>query len=137
MDEGLELLTEGQCRDLLCTEQIGRVGISVGALPAIFPVNYCVVGGDIFFRTAEGTKLRTALEGGVVGFEVDHVDSVKRDGWSVLVVGIAREVGKDAIPPLSEVELALWAGSGRTHLVQIHPELISGRRIVPDQPSML
>ena len=130
IDDGLELLTEGQCRELIGAEQLGRVGVSVGALPAIFPVNYCMVDGDIFFRTGEGTKLRRAVEGGVIGFEVDHVDPDTRDGWSVLVVGMARLVADAELVELGEIDVEPWAGPGRTHVVRVHPELISGRRIV-------
>jgi nitroimidazol reductase NimA-like FMN-containing flavoprotein (pyridoxamine 5'-phosphate oxidase superfamily) len=137
VDEGLELLTEDQCRELLATEVVGRIGVSVGALPAIFPVNYGMVGDDIVFRTGEGTKLRRAVEGGVVGFEVDHVDTAARAGWSVLVVGLARRVSADEEGAIGELDLSPWAGPGRTNLVRIHPELISGRRIVKKGPSAL
>ena len=39
VDEGLELLTDDECRRLLGMGEVGRVGIPIGALPAIFPVN--------------------------------------------------------------------------------------------------
>ena len=60
--DGLEILDEHECRRLLASQCIGRVGVTIGALPAIFPVNYVTVDGDIVFRTGEGTKLRAALE---------------------------------------------------------------------------
>ena len=130
IEEGLELLTEGQCRELLRAQQLGRVGVSVGALPAIFPVNYCVLDGDIFFRAGEGTKLRRAVEDGVVGFEVDHVDADTKDGWSVLVIGMARVLSDLELDALGPIDVEPWAGPGRTRVVRIRPELISGRRIV-------
>jgi len=71
VDEGLELLTEAEARALLSSGEVGRVGITVGALPAIFPVNYRIVDGRIFFRTAPGSKMSAAAEGTVVAFEVD------------------------------------------------------------------
>ncbi len=130
VDHGLELLTERECRDLLETEQIGRIAISVGALPAIFPVNYRMVDGDIAFRTGEGMKHRAALRGSVVGFEVDRIDPVTRTGWSVMVVGLAREVEVgDTVPPQYS-GISPWAGGERTHIIRIHPEVISGRRII-------
>lgn len=128
--EGLELLTEDQCLDLMATEQLGRVGITVGALPAIFPVNYRIDGRDIFFRTGAGTKLRAAADGGVVGFEVDHVETDARAGWSVLVIGIARVVEAADESAVPAVEPSPWAGGDRSHLVHIMPEIISGRRLV-------
>ena len=89
VDEGLELLDEEQCRRLLAGETLGRVGISLGALPAIFPVNYSMVDGDVMFRTGEGLKLRAALDHTIVAFEVDRASGQSQQGWSVLVVGVA------------------------------------------------
>lgn len=131
VDHGLELLTEAECFRLLTCEQIGRVGLSVGALPVIFPVNYRLIGGDIFFRTGEGLKRRAALDGSVVGFEVDRIDADTSGGWSVLVVGVAREVGGGAETPPELDALAPWAGGDRHRVVSIHPEVVSGRRITP------
>src|SRR3974390_962585 len=74
IDNGVELLTEEECRALLFTESVGRGAVSGGALPAIFPVNYSVVDDDIVFLTGEGMKLQGALENTVVGFEVDSLD---------------------------------------------------------------
>jgi hypothetical protein len=52
VDEDLEPLTEDHARGLLATGEVGRVGITIGALPAIFPVNYWLTDGTIVFRTA-------------------------------------------------------------------------------------
>lgn len=131
LDQGLELLTERECRELLTTEQVGRVGVSVGALPAIFPVNYRMVDGDIVFRTGEGLKHRAALRGSVVGFEVDRIDAATMSGWSVLVVGVANEVDADPNGSGPYAGIRSWAGGDRRHLVRIHPEVVSGRRIPP------
>jgi len=127
-DHGLELLTEEDCRALLASGLIGRVGISVGALPAILPVNYSVVDGDILFRTGEGQKLRAALDHTIVAFEVDHADPLSHEGWSVLVVGVAEEVFD---VPGSLAGPVPWARGERDHLVRIRPEMISGRRLLP------
>jgi len=131
IDNGLELLTEEECRDLLCTGSVGRIAVSIGALPVIFPVNYTVVDDDIVFLTGEGLKLRAALENTVVGFEVDSLDPALDYGWSVLVVGVAREVPAEEQEQMGPVRVSPWAGGDRTHMVRIHPEMISGRRIVP------
>jgi nitroimidazol reductase NimA-like FMN-containing flavoprotein (pyridoxamine 5'-phosphate oxidase superfamily) len=129
-DQGLEMLEEKECLDLLAAQSIGRVAISVGALPAIFPVNYRVVGGDVMFRTGDGLKSRAALEGNVVGFEVDDFDAERLAGWSVMIVGQARVVDDEERRLLGNLGLSPWARGDRGHLVRIHPELVSGRRIV-------
>ena len=58
--EGLELMSEQECRWLLCQARVGRVAVSRGEVPAVFPVNYMVAGEEILFFTGEGTKLRAA-----------------------------------------------------------------------------
>jgi len=126
IDEGLELLDESECRRLLGTCTIGRVGVSVNSLPAIFPVTYQVVDGDILFRTGSGVKLNAARLGTVIAFEVDAFDEKTKTGWSVLAVGAAHEVDT---ADESRASLEPWAQGDRTHLVRVTPELLSGRRL--------
>jgi hypothetical protein len=130
IDDGLEVLSEQECRLLLEAETIGRVGLSVGALPAILPVNYSMADGMILFRTGMGTKLSAALSHTVVAFEVDHADPDRSEGWSVLVVGVAEPVDGPVEAPTSDGVPTSWPGWHRQHLVRIRPEVISGRRVV-------
>lgn len=74
IDNGLEILSSEECHELLRQSTVGRVAVTVAALPAIFPVNYAVLDGRIVFRTGEGTKLQAAVERAVVAFQVDHID---------------------------------------------------------------
>ena len=129
IDEGLEILDEDTCWRLLDMHVIGRVGLNVNGAPAILPVNYRVVGGNIVFATGPGLKLDAARHAQTFAFEVDDVDEKTRSGWSVLVVGTAAEL--DA--PTRQLCAAMdpWAGGDRSHLVRIEIELMSGRRTVP------
>lgn len=129
VDQGLEILTEETCLELLSREAVGRIAVSMAALPAIFPVNFGMVDGDVMFLTGDGVKANAAIAGNVVGFEVDHLDPEHRTGWSVLIVGRARLVGPEERAHLGELNLSPWAGGNKSHLVRIHPEFISGRRI--------
>jgi nitroimidazol reductase NimA-like FMN-containing flavoprotein (pyridoxamine 5'-phosphate oxidase superfamily) len=125
-DEGLELLDDAECLRLLSTVSLGRVGVTIASLPAIFPVNFALHDGDVLFRTGDGAKLRAALRGAVVVFEADHADAASRSGWSVQAVGVAEEVTEE----LGDlVSVAPWASGARHHLVRIHPEMLTGRRI--------
>jgi CBS domain-containing protein len=135
IDDSLEVLSEEECRSLLEQATVGRVGVSVEALPAILPVNYSMVDGAIIFRTGEGTKLRAALSHTIVAFEVDHTDPGREEGWDVLVVGLAEPVDAVGETPGSGVMPEPWAGGRREHLVRIRPEMISGRRVAhPARP---
>lgn len=131
VDQGLELLAEDECRLLLETQQVGRVAVSIGALPAIFPVNYRMLGGDIVFRTGEGLKRRAALRNSVVGFEVDEIHPETATGWSVMVVGVAREETLEVPDDPRYSSVVTWAGGERSHLIRIVPEVVSGRRLGP------
>lgn len=131
VDSGLETLDEGECVKLLRQTPVGRLAVTIQALPAVFPVNYVADEERILFFTGEGTNLRAALEGTVVAFEADHYDAEGRTGWSVMVVGQAREVTDEVT--LEEVGLRglrSWAVGSRDHLLEIRYDgLITGRRL--------
>jgi nitroimidazol reductase NimA-like FMN-containing flavoprotein (pyridoxamine 5'-phosphate oxidase superfamily) len=137
VDEGLELLTEDEARALLATGEVGRIGITIGALPAIFPVNYRLVDGAIFFRTSEGSKLTAATNGSVVAFEVDDYQLADRSGWSVLAIGTAQVVDPAAKREVLDAHLSPLADGHRPALVCIEPTFISGRRIVHEPHATL
>jgi len=133
VDEGLELLDEDEALGLLVGAEVGRVGVTIGALPAIFPVNYRIIDGAIVFRTSPGSKLTAATEGAVVAFEVDEHDHERRTGWSVLVVGKAEVVHDlDATFAVLDAGLEPYADGVRTAIVRVVPSFVSGRRIVHD-----
>jgi nitroimidazol reductase NimA-like FMN-containing flavoprotein (pyridoxamine 5'-phosphate oxidase superfamily) len=125
-----QAMDEEECLSLLNNASIGRVAVSLGETPAVFPVNYHAMGGAIYFFTAEGTKLDSAARGATVTFQIDHFDVEYQHGWSVLAVGKAREVHEALIRELAvHFPLQPWAPGSRCHLVQIWPEFVSGRRI--------
>lgn len=128
---GLEILSREECLRLLATVPVGRVAVSVGALPAILPVNFVVLDGDVVFRTAPGSKLDAAVRNAVVAFEADAVDAVYHTGWSVLVVGVAEEVtDPESLRAVDALPLEPWALDGLAdHVVRIRTQTISGRRL--------
>jgi hypothetical protein len=129
VQDDLEVLGEQECRALLERSAIGRVAVTCGALPAIFPVNYVVHGGDIVFMTGEGTKLRAASRNAVVAFEIDGWDPYSRSGWSVLVIGLARELEGPLLAEAQNLPLEPWAHGSRNHYVRLGAEMVSGRRL--------
>lgn len=125
-------MSEADCRQLLGCAEIGRVIVSIEALPAAFPVNYRVVDDAIVFRTGPGTKLTAALNGRVVGFEVDALDPVTRSGWSVLVVGMSTAVTDPAEVAVLDLHgINSWADGVFSHYVRVSLDQLSGRRILP------
>lgn len=125
-----EILDETECRRLLGTLEVGRVAVTIAALPAIFPVTFRFADDRVLFYTGEGTKLTAALHKAVVAFEVDALDPETRSGWSVHVLGIARISDSTADQIVAETaELEPWASAGRPRLVVVRAERITGRRI--------
>jgi len=132
-DEGIAPLDEDECLALIGDRGVGRVAVSIGAVPAVFPVNYGLLDGTVVFRTGSGTKLDAAVHNAVVAFEVDDIDPLYHEGWSVLVVGLADEIRDPALLARAEhLPVRPWAPGPREHVVAIRPEFVSGRRIVHD-----
>jgi nitroimidazol reductase NimA-like FMN-containing flavoprotein (pyridoxamine 5'-phosphate oxidase superfamily) len=129
---GLVVLPREECLRLLGTAVIGRVAVTIGALPAVFPVNFVVCGDDVVFRSSPGTKLEAAVDGAVVAFEVDAIDAISHAGWSVLVTGRASVLTNPGDLAIAErLPLRGWAESGPSSFVRIRGEIISGRRLDP------
>lgn len=129
-DVHLEHLTERDCRSLLAADSLGRVAFTVGALPAILPVSYALLDGDIVFRTDEGSKMRAALDRAVVAFEIDGTDAQAKTGWSVLVVGHAKALWRISdLERARTLNLQPSAPGALDNFVQVTTGMISGRRI--------
>src|SRR3974390_2270271 len=126
----LEVLSNEECQRLLEGAVVGRVGVTVSAIPEILPVNYVMVDGDVVFRTGAGTKLYGATRNAPIAFEVDESDPVSLSGWSVLVVGFSEEVTdpEDAARALAILPDG-WVLGEHEHVVRLSPNRISGRRI--------
>jgi nitroimidazol reductase NimA-like FMN-containing flavoprotein (pyridoxamine 5'-phosphate oxidase superfamily) len=122
-----------ECLELLGSAPVGRVGVTIDALPAVLPVNFVVWNGAIVFRTVSGTKLDAAAANEVVAFEADAYGPPDQPGgWSVLVRGIAREVTDPTeLAEVASLPLDSWAWDGSaTRYVCIEPTVMTGRRVV-------
>lgn len=121
----LEEISTTECIELLRTERVGRIGVVVRGHPEMFPVNYALDASDtVVLRTADGRKLAAAVNHHVV-FEVDRFDTSMREGWSVIVHGVAHQTGSVAE---GERLLMSWRHDA-SHLVRIVQTSVTGRRI--------
>jgi hypothetical protein len=133
--DGLESLQRDECYYLLSTRTVGRVAVTIGALPNIFPVNYRVQGNRIVFFGDAGSKLAAALDGSVVAFQVDQTDDFT-DGWSVNVVGVASvESGLMGRMQAEISGLEPWVPAALPFVVSVEMALVRGHRLPP--PAML
>lgn len=127
-------LTREECWALISAYGVGRLAVTTPDGPAVLPLNYCVDDENIAFRTAPDS-VPAAADGHEVAFEVDHIDDVMSEGWSVLAVGAAHAVSApDAVRHLNELaHSAPWAGGGsRTLWLTLTPRRVTGRRIVAE-----
>lgn len=120
-DEGLALLARGG-------QHVGRLVVTVGGEPMVFPLNFAVDGEAIVFRTETGTKL-TGITRSLASFEVDDIDA-SGQGWAVTFEGLAQEV-LDADPEsmrerIAAIDLEPWPGGDRPHVVRIRPYRVHG-----------
>jgi hypothetical protein len=124
--EGLEVLDEGRCWDLVRSRVVGRFAANrPGRSPLVVPVNYVVEDDlEIVIRSGEGSKLELATQD-LVALEVDQIDPVHHVGWSVVIDGVAQvRYGDDAATPVDT-----WAPGTKPYVIRIRPTQISGRRI--------
>lgn len=116
-----ENIPENECWDLLKSQSLGRVALSVAALPAIVPVAYSIDGDELTIGLdPHQTFPERAFRDAVVAFEVDTIDPVTHHGWIVHVTGSAR---------LTATEDGDGAVARTVHLV---PTVITGQRVQAD-----
>src|SRR5947207_1756875 len=101
-DEPVSFLSEDESWNRLSGVALGRLVTSFADEPEIFPVNFAVQDRTVLFRTAEGTKLFSAVAHRTVVFEAD--DHNVAEGWSVIVRGRAKLLKTDA--EIAEAERA-------------------------------
>lgn len=133
-------LTSRESLRLLGSVPLGRVVFTIGALPAIRPVNHLLVDDDIMIMTHLGSGL-SATAGArrgqvVVAYEADQIDPHAHTGWSVVVTGLARLVHDAGETARYASELRPWIDQPMDTLVRIRPELVTGYRLMPaDEPT--
>lgn len=122
-------LTEQDCWRRLDGHGVGRVVFQTDGALIVRPVNYRVVDGVVLFRTERTGALAGAV-GRPVLLEVDRLDDVVANGWSVLVSGLAEADGRDIDRSGAGAEEPRpWADGLRDLLVRIHPSRITGREL--------
>jgi nitroimidazol reductase NimA-like FMN-containing flavoprotein (pyridoxamine 5'-phosphate oxidase superfamily) len=133
----MTILERDECWSLMRSTPVGRLAVSIGAHPDIFPVNFVIDHGSVVFRTAEGTKLAASLLGVGVAFEVDGYDPELGEAWSVVVKGRAAEIQRmHELFDAMDLPLFPWHAAPKHRFVRIVPDEITGRRFhVVSSPS--
>jgi nitroimidazol reductase NimA-like FMN-containing flavoprotein (pyridoxamine 5'-phosphate oxidase superfamily) len=126
-EEPVTILSEDESWSRLGGVALGRLVTMFAGEPEVFPVNYVVQDRTVLFRTAEGTKLFSAVASNTVIFEADDHDVTQ--GWSVIVRGRAKVLRTDAeIEKAERTQLIPWTATLKTHYVRVTPSEITGRQ---------
>jgi nitroimidazol reductase NimA-like FMN-containing flavoprotein (pyridoxamine 5'-phosphate oxidase superfamily) len=128
----LEPLSREDCMDLLRSHHVGRVAVVVHGFPVVLPVNYRVAehsGGTwVALRTRPGGVIDRAPQ--PVALEIDGVDEVSEQGWSVLVRGSLLHVDSTAAEFSARFDPEPWLTEDRTAWLVIEPFDVTGRRLL-------
>lgn len=127
-------LSTDECWALIAGQTTGRIGFLYEGQVTIWPLNCIVYDRGVYFRTAEdGVIARSGLER--AAFQLDHIDSVARSGWTILVNGRVERVTDPGLlttlwgRPTDEP----WAPGQRNVFFGITGDRICGRRVHPTQ----
>ena len=115
-------LTVAECWDLLRTTSVGRVALSLNALPAIVPVQYFVEGETLAICLGQYRIPDRAVHSAVIAFAADAIEPTTRAGWSVQVQGTARLSVRPA-PPIA------CAQQRAARMIDVEPVLMVGQRV--------
>ena len=136
-DRAVEVLSRAECLELLSHAAIGRIGVSIDALPVILPVHFALFGDSVLFRTVPGTKFDAAAVGAVLAFQADSYEPESPTAWSVLLQGIASEVTHpEEAAVAGSVPLTPWAVTDQPgRFMRLEVARVSGRRFrLTDRP---
>lgn len=133
-DDRTHELTDEECWTMLREESLGRLAFRLVDEVHITPVNFAVDGSSLLFLTAEGNKLLAVVMGSQVALEVDRHD--ESSARSVVVRGQARLLGEDEAHRAENVPLHPWTESLKYNVVEIVPEVVTGRQFELSRPWM-
>ena len=124
---------DGQCLALLGRTQFGRVGLSIGAVPAVVPIRYDLQPDGIVLACSVD-QVAKALERAIVALQSDGFDEDVQKRWTVLAVGLTERLEppgpaeRGPSSPRREERDRFWSAS---HFFRLRPEVFSGRWLDP------
>ena len=116
-------LSEQECWELLATVSVGRLALSVRALPVILPVQYYLDGRRLAVCVGHHGLPERALDQTIIALAADSIDPVTRSGWSVQVQG------RSVIPRGRRIDTGCGWPASAAQVVEIEPGRISGQRM--------
>ena len=131
----LEPLSDEDCLRYLREATVGRIAFVIDGDPVVFPVNYRLVESSprplLAMRTRPGNVIEQAPTS--VAFEIDSIDHLRHQGWSVLVRGELLRATATSEKLLERYDPDSWLAD-REALLFIEPWSITGRKLHSADP---
>lgn len=130
MDTSWEQIPRQRCWELLATASVGRLALSVRAMPVILPVQYYLSGRRLAACLGHHEIPERSLNDAIIAFTADAIDPATRSGWSVQV----QVQGRSVIRARNGSDAGSEAACGQPaagQLVEIEPGVISGYHVRP------
>jgi uncharacterized protein len=123
-----EQLPVDACLKLPASVPVGRICFTRQALPAIELVEFVTEGGDVIVAADHDDPLGAKLAAGqVVAFQADDVDYRTGDGWTVSLVGRAREMTEvSELARLATIGGSAAIGGRPACLIRTSPATVTG-----------
>ena len=129
-DGGAHDLSAVECQELLATAHVGRLSLTMRALPVVLPVNYGYLGGTVILALGDGPAQRALSLGNIIGLGVDNAH-LPEPFWTVLVIGRASEI-TDPAACAEYRRLGLTAHTdgpaSASHFMRLTPDIMTGDR---------
>ena len=122
MNTQREQIPTQRCWELLATASIGRLALSVRALPVIVPVQYYVTAHRLTACLGHHAIPERSLDNAVIALTADAIDPATRSGWSVQVQG------RSFIPRPDGFDTACGQYTA-AQLVEIEPATVTGYHV--------
>ncbi|MGC1209360.1 MAG: pyridoxamine 5'-phosphate oxidase family protein [Ornithinimicrobium sp.] len=121
-------LSERDCWELLAKARYGRLAYHLAGEVHIVPINYVTstAGRQLFFRSAEGSKLLGVVMDHDVAFEIDDV--VGDTAWSVVARGRAELLEGEEARATKDLPLVVWVAGATHRVVAVDITEVTGRR---------
>jgi uncharacterized protein len=119
-------LGEAECWQLLREATVGRLALAPAGKVDVFPINFVIAGGALYFRTAPGDKLLELSVNPEVAVEIDGWD--EESAYSVVLKGVAERLETQTeIDEADRLPLTPWVPTLKYRWVRVNPTGVSGR----------
>lgn len=127
-------LTVDETLAFLADKNFGRLAVTLGDKPDIFPINFAIHANGVddvvaYIRTSPGNKLFATASGGHLALETDLVEG--NTATSAVVYGVGRRVEhRKELALVESLNLEAWIAVQKPVVIAIDIDHISGRRFL-------